>query len=351
MVLEGRGVLARLPEMMAALRLQKPLLVGNPVMAARLPVDGVVFHDYHANPDFADCVAGARLARCHGCDGVISIGGGSAMDTAKCVKALLLAHSEKDVLESRLPQAAPPFPHIAVPTTAGTGAEVTAVAVVYVDKTKVSVTHEALVPNGVVLDAALLDTLPALHRKACALDALCQGVESWWAVAATAESRRHAEAAVRGVLRNLDAYLAGDWQAEEAMLHGAYESGLAIRRTKTTAAHAMSYRITQLWGVPHGYACMLTLPHLWRRLVAEQPHALDGLAAVMGLRDASEGAAYLQALLCRLHMPQLPMPSQAQLDELAGAVDGSRLGNHPQRLTQQDLRAIYEEALRPCDLF
>ncbi len=345
MTLEGRGSLSQLPECMAALGIRRPLVVGSPRFTERLAVGGAAFHGYHANPAFDDCRVGAALYRQAGCDGLISIGGGSAMDTAKGIKALLIAPDEDAALASRLPPEAH-LPHIAVPATAGTGAEVTPVAVLYLGRDKHSVTHPALIPEGVVLDAALLDTLPPLHRRACALDALSQGIESWWAVASTPDSRCRAEAAIRGVLEHLDAYLAGDAAAADAMLHAAWESGRAIALTRTTAAHAMSYQITQRLGAPHGYACMLTLPHLWRRLLAEQPRALDALAPVMGLARAEEGPDRLLALLRQLDMPPVPEPDGALLDALADSVDVERLGNHPQRLTRADLRAIYEEALR-----
>lgn len=77
---------------------------------------------------------------------------------------------------------------MAIPGTAGTGAETTAVAVLYEDGQKLSVDHPALLPDGVLLDGSLLDTLPEYHRKSCAMDALAQGIESWWAKKATPDS-------------------------------------------------------------------------------------------------------------------------------------------------------------------
>lgn len=94
----------------------------------------------------------------------------------------------------------------------------------YEDGQKLSVDHPALLPDGVLLDGSLLDTLPEYHRKSCAMDALAQGIESWWAKKATPDSRIHAERAIRGVLDNLTAYLQGDRKAQDEMLHAAYES-------------------------------------------------------------------------------------------------------------------------------
>lgn len=145
----------------------------------RLPV----FDAFHPNPDLQDCVAGAALYQEKECDGLISVGGGSAMDTAKGIKALLMT----DIAHVRANQLPPEgnVPHLAIPGTAGTGAETTAVAVLYENGQKLSVDHPALLPDGVLLDGSLLDTLPEYHRKSCAMDALAQGIESWWAKKAT----------------------------------------------------------------------------------------------------------------------------------------------------------------------
>lgn len=255
---EGRGSLcgANVSLLLREMGITKPLLVAGErtknVFFARTGMRLPVFDAFHPNPDLQDCVAGAALYQEKGCDGLISVGGGSAMDTAKGIKALLMtdiAHVRANQLPSE-----GNVPHLAIPGTAGTGAETTAVAVLYEDGQKLSVDHPALLPDGVLLDGSLLDTLPEYHRKSCAMDALAQGIESWWAKKATPDSRIHAERAIRGVLDNLTAYLQGDRKAQDEMLHAAYESGVAILTTRTTAAHAMSYQITKKLGAAH--ACV-----------------------------------------------------------------------------------------------
>ena len=204
LIVRGRGSLnaANLTAMMAQLSMRRPMLVCSRRMQAdflaRTGLDYPLFSGYHANPDLADAAAGVDIYRENGCDGLISVGGGSAMDTAKAVKALLLAGDMEAVKANRLPEGT--LPHIAIPGTAGTGAEATPIAVVYVENEKLSLDHPQLLPEGIILDSSLLDTLPLYHKKACAMDALCQGIESYWAVAATAESRIHAERAILGVL-------------------------------------------------------------------------------------------------------------------------------------------------------
>lgn len=346
LVIRGRGSLnsANIAALLAETGVQRPLLVCSRRMerdfAACTGMTLPLFSGYHPNPDLADALAGADMYRELGCDGLISVGGGSAMDTAKAVKALLLAGNMDDVRRNCLPEGA--LPHIAIPGTAGTGAEATPIAVVYEHNEKLSLDHPCLLPEAIILDGALLDTLPLYHKKACAMDALCQGIESWWAVHANGESRIHAEKAILGVLRNIDAYLAGDAAAADAVLEAAYESGCAIRISRTTAAHAMSYQITKRLGYAHGHACMLTLPHLWRRM-GDAP-VIGELNALMGTAD---GAALLQGLLCAADMLPSAMPDDATLDALAASVNVQRLGNHPQALTTQELRGVYVEAFTP----
>ena len=161
---EGRGSLcgANVSLLLREMGITKPLLVAGErtknVFFARTGMRLPVFDAFHPNPDLQDCVAGAALYQEKGCDGLISIGGGSAMDTAKGIKALLMtdiAHVRANQLPSE-----GNVPHLAIPGTAGTGAETTAVAVLYEDGQKLSVDHPALLPDGVLLDGSLLDTLP-----------------------------------------------------------------------------------------------------------------------------------------------------------------------------------------------
>ena len=285
------------------------------------------------------------MYRENGCDGLISLGGGSAMDTAKAIKAMLIAEDADKALHSILPDEAV-LPHIAIPGTAGTGAEATQIAVVYVDDQKVSISHPVLLPEGVVLDAALLDSLPEYHKKACALDALCQGIESYWAKTATEESRVHAYLAIIGVLDNIRGYLAGDAHAADAMLEAAYRSGRAIQISRTTAAHAMSYQITKKLGLAHGHACMLTLPVLWDAMIncEDALPALMDLAAKMRLGSEYMGSRLLAGLLIDLGMEPESMPDEATLDALADSVNIPRLSNHPMPLTRDELKGIYRRA-------
>ncbi len=356
-VLRGRNSLKKLPTLMEKTGMRHPLIVGSGSLAGRIRrIEGLedlpVFSGYHPNPDLLDALAGVRMYREAGCDGLVSIGGGSAMDTAKAVKAYLIADDPGDVPANRIPsEPTLRVPAIAIPGTAGSGAEATANAVVYENDSKLSLGGEALLPDGVVLDAALLDSLPVYHRKSCAMDALAQGIESFWSRASTEDSRVHAYLAILGVLDNLKAYLAGDGHAAEEMLDASYQSGRAIRITRTTAPHAMSYQITKTMGLAHGHAVMLTLPAIWDMLLEngdeEVQDRMKHLASVMRLGDPLMGSRLLRGILFDLQLEIPPLPDREQMDHLVASVNPERLGNHPVPLTAADLRKAYTRAFLP----
>ena len=353
-VVRGRDTLKKLPELMVKLGISKPMIVGmqplTGTLMKKLPalLSAPVFSAFHPNPDLADTEAGKEVFLRENCDGLISIGGGSSIDTAKAVKARINAVTEEDVIHSRL-GSSNTCPHIAIPGTAGTGSEATQIAVVYVNGSKVSLNHPDLRPDGVLLDAALLDSLPAYHKKSCALDALAQGIESYWSRGSNDDSRVHAYLAIIGVLDNLKAYLDGDPHAAEEMLDASFQSGKAIQITRTTAAHAMSYMLTKKFGIAHGHACMLTLPTLWE-MMQEKEEMLDTLKDIsekMRLGDIQMVPRLLKGIMYDLDMSIPAMPDEQTLEELAVSVNTERLNNHPVRMTKEEIREAYRRAMTP----
>ena len=356
-VMRGRGELRDIVKMTEQLKIRRPMIVGTgplPGMLLRKApqlLDCPVFSEFHPNPDLADACSGVRLFREQECDGLISVGGGSSIDTAKAVKALMYADTPENAAGGALPEKMP-LKHIAVPATAGTGSEATQTAVVYMDGRKLSLNHAGLLPDGVVLDASLLDTLPLYHKKSCALDALAQGIESYWCRSANDDSRVHAYLAILGVLDNLKAYLDGDPHAADEMLDASYQSGKAIQITRTTAAHAMSYMLTKTMGYAHGHAVMLTLPALWD-MMAEQEDmkgVLAEITRIMRLGDPRMVSRMLRGILYSLDMEIPAMPGNEELAFLADSVNTERLGNHPVQMGPDDVREAYRLAFTPvCD--
>jgi alcohol dehydrogenase class IV/choline kinase len=346
----------QVPAGLARLGVRRPLLVCGASFDALAPrvelgpgVDVTRFSGYSPNPTIEQVAEAVRAFRAGGCDGLVAVGGGSAIDVAKCVKAFAQLGDAPGWLDQAL--AWNPTPLVAVPTTAGSGSEATHFAVVYSGGAKQSVSHDGLLPDVVCLDARLLASLGDYQRRATALDATCQCVESIWARGATAESRAYAARGLRLLKDHLADYLVGDPAAARAMLRGANWAGRAINLTQTTVPHAMSYQLSAQCGLAHGHAVALALPGVWRFYVRHlgevgpeaYPDLRAGLALlveVIGVADDAQAIGWFDDLVAGLGLtrPELPEPLIAQL--VAG-VNLERLHNSPLVPTPAELADLY----------
>ena len=322
----------------------------------RLGIRVVRFSDFKPNPDYSAAVKGTALLRETGCDLIAAVGGGSAMDVAKCIK--LYANMDPGSSYFTQPIVPNSIPLLAIPTTAGTGSEATRYAVIYYQGQKQSVTHDSAVPGAVFFDPSVLCSLPDYHRKATMLDALCHAVESYWSVHSTPESRRDARTALGMIADHAAGYLANTADGNEQMLRAANIAGKAINISATTAGHAMSYQLTSMYGLAHGHAAALCVRVLFPFLLAHPERCTDPRGSVH-LEQVTEEIA--QALRCptpeaaaewfskfvdRLSLPQPELRSRADLKTLSESVNQGRLSNHPVRLTPDDLYALYAEIFR-----
>jgi alcohol dehydrogenase YqhD (iron-dependent ADH family) len=151
--------------------------------------------------------------------------------------------------------------HTAIPTTAGTGSEVTRYCVLNVDGKKKTFTDDKFIPESYILNPQLVTSLPELHTVASGLDALSQAYEAYWSVNATAESKMYSMYAMEHIPPSLAASIKdpNDERARMEMLIAANFSGRAINITKTNVCHAISYPLTDIYKVPHGIACAMSL--------------------------------------------------------------------------------------------
>jgi len=227
----------------------------------------VRFSWFSANPTIEMVRDAVVLYNHSGAQWLMAVGGGSAIDIAKCVKALAVEPelAADDQIEATITAGKYPLlqvPLIAVPTTAGSGSEATHFAVVYVDDKKFSLAHKKLIPDYALLDASLTASMSPLQAATTGLDAWAQSIEAYWSVRATAESDRYALEAFKIIHGALQAAVGGDRKAQQQMLQGANLAGKAINVSQTTAAHAFSYAITGTYNLPHGHAVWMTLPSL-----------------------------------------------------------------------------------------
>ncbi len=256
--------------------LKNPMLVcgentGRLAMAAELIAalpNITIYSGYSANPRYEEVVQGTQQFIQSGCDCIIALGGGSAIDVAKCIKGHIASSSKDDFFSCNIGYS--PLKIVAIPTTAGTGSESTTFAVIYLDGEKKSIEQDCLLPDLVALMPEFLEKLPIYQKKCTAMDAMSQCIESIWARGATEQSQRYAVAGLEYILENIDAYIEGDETKNKGMLTAANLAGRAINISKTTAAHAMSYKISSLYGISHGHAVILCLPEIMR-FICRQP--------------------------------------------------------------------------------
>lgn len=313
----------------------------------------VYFSDFRPNPDYESVVKGLELFRNSNCDSVFAIGGGSAMDVAKCIKLYANMPEGVNCLRERIVPNEIPF--LAVPTTAGTGSEATKFAVIYYKGEKQSVSDDSCIPQTVLFDASVLHFLPDYQRKVTMLDAFCHAVESFWSVNSTDESKTYSKSAISLILNSMDSYLANEESGNATMLKAANLAGKAINITQTTAGHAMCYKMTKLYGISHGHAAALCVSVLWRFMVENtslcvDPRGekyLDGmfhdLASVMGCPDALAGADKFLRIFTGLQL-QTPEPDgEGDLELLSKSVNLDRLKNNPIRLDEQTINALYRK--------
>ena len=354
-ILCGEGVHRQIGEILHQLRCSKFLLVCGGSFR-RLPIAGyfemldipyVTFTDFTPNPQYDEVCRGVEVYRANGCDAIVAVGGGSAMDVAKCIK--LYAPMMDDVCYLEQPYVDTGIPLIALPTTAGTGSESTRFAVIYHHGEKQSVHHDSILPDHAVLDPVVLYTLPVYQKKCTLMDALGQAIESYWSVAATEESRKLAAKAIRGIMRHWRDYIFGeDAAATMEVLRASNLAGQAIHITTTTAPHAMSYKLTTFYGLPHGHAVALCLPRVWEYMLTCADDALrtvlDEIALCMGVRTSEEAVALVDDMMQEMGLGgPVAMCRDEEISRLTAGVNVERLGNHPVPLSAEALRGLYEQ--------
>jgi alcohol dehydrogenase len=255
----------------------------------------VTINDVQANPDLSALIEqGKRLAG-QPIEAIVALGGGSVIDTAKFLAASTALDAQTlagALTNGTIPQDLAAAPIIAIPTTAGTGSEVTQWATVWDEASgrKLSLSHASLYPQVALVDPELALGKPAWLTVGTGLDALSHALESLWNRNANPVSAQFAASAARGILQTLPALARAprDLDLRVAMARAALFAGLAFSNTKTAIAHSISSPITLKYGVQHGIACSFTLPMILRAVDVLPECSRAALSAIFGPVSASE---------------------------------------------------------------
>lgn len=272
---EGIDSFHSIPDILEQAKVWAPMIVTGPHMGksdfvktlyGELTERTVLYDKVHADPTISQIEEMAAIYRENRCDGIIAIGGGSNIDAAKAMAAMIARpdvplRSMKGVYKVR--HKTPLL--IAVPTTAGTGSEVTLAAVVTDEKYgyKFAINDAALIPDYAVMDASLTATLPKNITATSGMDALTHAIEAYLNLTYhTQDTMRYCEEAVVGIMEFLPtAYEQGDaLEAREEMLIASYKAGYAFTRVCVGNVHAIAHTIGGMYHVPHGLANAVVLP-------------------------------------------------------------------------------------------
>lgn len=311
----------------------------------------VEFSGFTPNPLYEQVCKGIELFNRHQCELIVAVGGGSTIDVAKCIK--LYCRMDKSVNYLVQETFDSGVTMIAIPTTAGTGSESTCHAVIYFKDEKQSISHASILPNYAVLEPSVLKTLPIYQKKCTMLDALCQAIEAWWSINSTDESKEYSRKAIVTIRKNWEEYIFDNLdKASEKIMTAANYAGRAINITATTAVHAMSYKITALYKLPHGHAVAVCMPEVWKYMLDHMGDCvdkrgkeylkiiLDQIAEIMDL-------SYFEFMLEKMEMSYpIARDRDQELDVLTQAVNLERLRNNPITLSSNDLRDMYRRIVK-----
>ena len=312
-VVMAPGCIARLPEIVAGYAPQRVLLVTDPgIEAAGWPemvwralaerqIEAITFDSVEPNPRASTVDKLAEWGREEGASLVLGLGGGSVLDAAKAAAMVMANGGSAADYEGPNRYDKPPVPFIAVPTTCGTGSEVTWVSVLTVEErqAKISVKGETMFPAWALVDCELLRTLPGRLVTWTGADALTHAVEAFTCRLANPISDALAVTAVSLLfryLRRAAADIAGDAEAREAVMRASTLAGLAFGNADVAAVHCLSETLGGRYDVPHGLANAVLLAPVTRYNLPACAEKLAGLEAALPAGSAAGAESVLQAI-------------------------------------------------------
>ena len=372
-VVFGRGVFSRLGELAAELQRQHVLLVSDPGLKAAgheakalesltaAGLDVTVFDEVPSNPTTDDVDRGADFARQHQIDMLVGLGGGSAMDCAKGVNFLFTNGGRMEDYHGFGKATRPMLPLIAVPTTAGTGSEAQSYAVISHAQSHVKMAcgDKKAAARIAILDPELTLTMPAGVTAATGIDAISHAVESFVTTKRNPISHMYSRRAWNLLSRAFPRVLEqpDDVDARAAMLLGAYLAGAAIENSMLGAAHALANPVTARFGVTHGTAIGVLLPHvvrfnssevdgMYRNLTSDAGYSVNGTPAGHVLADqlctlVTASGSPISLEECGVNPDEIPVMAREAAEQWTGRFN-------PRTVAADSLEELYRCAFPAC---
>ncbi|HBI82466.1 MAG TPA: NAD-dependent alcohol dehydrogenase [Alcaligenaceae bacterium] len=375
-LVQGRGCIATLSDEVARLRGRRVMIVtdtglvktGIPdaVAASIVGCEVFVYSDVESDPSVESVDACARVVVEKKIDLLIGLGGGSPIDTAKCASIIATngGKTENYLGIEKVPL--PGLPKIFIPTTAGTGSEVTNVAVLSLKslKTKKGIVSRFLMADTAMLDPELTVGLPGFITAATGMDALTHAIEAYVSKFAQPLTDYFAIEAIKLISRHLRTavHQGSDIDAREHVLTGSLYAGLAFGSAATGMVHGLAMPMGGLYGIAHGIANAVLLPHVMRFNMIASLERFAHIARAMGepidglsLRDAAEAAVRaVESLSADIGIPryvdELGVPREGiELMARDGMTNTRQVLPNPREVTIEGLLGILEEAFSPVN--
>jgi alcohol dehydrogenase class IV len=360
----GAAAVERLPDAVAAVGPTRVLLVTDRGLRAAGVVDRVLeivdaagwsvtgYDDVRPNPTTADVDRLADLARDLGPVTVVALGGGSVLDVAKAAALVAANEGRADEFDYRLAPPRPALPIVAVPTTAGTGAETNGFGVIEDPdaRRKVYLGHDSARPRRVILDPELTVGLPPGPTAATGMDALVHGIESLASRGSTPTSEARASRAVALVSANLRAAVADgtDLEARSQLLCGSHQAGLALSESGLGLVHGIAHAVTNHSGAAHGLALSAVVEEVMARTLPVARAAYGTLAGALGVGSAETAVAAVgdlaDAVGARVRLRDLGVEAAMLPDIAVGALADAVSANHPRTFGSAEVEEMLAAA-------
>lgn len=342
-VYKGEGSAVTLAGQLAILGIDKVLIVTDAFLAGSGILDGIkqqleqdgvefaIFDGVLPDPAFDQVQAGEAVLRTEACEAVMAVGGGSVLDAGKLIALLHTNPGDLASFDGIQKSKNPGLPLFAVPTTAGTGSEITLASVITDPQShrKVPVVDSKLIPGYVALDADIMKGMPKGITAATGMDALTHAVESYLSTASTPATELQAKAAVRLVFK----YLARAWhdgddmEARDGMAVASFYAGAAFGRTSVGYVHGIAHQLGRICHTPHGNANAMVLPEVLAAYGSCAHQRLADLALLVELGEAGDAPsqlarAFIQAIIALRAELELPLkPEGLQTADIPGIVE------------------------------
>lgn len=320
-----------------------------------------IFDEVEPNPSTDTCYRGCELAKSIGANSLIAVGGGSPIDVAKAIAILMTNDGNLDDYEGVEKFENDPLPFLAIPTTAGTGSEVTPYAVITIraKNYKMTIVSYRFIPKVALLDPTLITTLPPHVAAACGMDALTHAVESYTNLAASPVTDAFAVEAIRLIGKYLRAFVANrkNLEAAAGMLVASTLAGVAFGVARLGNVHAMAHPLGGFFDIPHGVANAILLPHVMKFNMLADNGKYKRIAALLGedvskmsdLEAAPLAIKAVEKLSDYVGIPKTLTEVGVKEDAIpAMAKDAMLSGNvkiNPRMTTLEDIINLYRAAM------